>query len=65
MMGFNGIFAIIAAIGGVIFVLVVVGTVFFGEKIRAGHKLTSRCTPVAARQPRTMAARKRRNFRAR
>jgi cytochrome c oxidase subunit 1 len=40
MMGLNGIFAIIAAIGGIIFVLVVVGTVFFGEKIRAGHKLT-------------------------
>jgi cytochrome c oxidase subunit 1 len=40
MMGLNGIFAIIAAIGGIIFVLVVVGTVFFGEKIKAGHKLT-------------------------
>lgn len=40
MMGLNGIFAIIAAIGGIIFVLVVVGTVFFGEKIKGGHKLT-------------------------
>ena len=40
MMGLNGIFAIIAAIGGVIFVLVVVGTVFFGEKIEGGYKLT-------------------------
>ena len=40
MMGLNGIFAIIAAIGGIIFVLVVVGTVFFGEKIKRGHKLT-------------------------
>lgn len=40
MMGLNGIFAIIAAIGGIIFVLVVVGTVFFGEKITRGHKLT-------------------------
>ncbi|MBR1279313.1 cbb3-type cytochrome c oxidase subunit I [Bradyrhizobium sp. AUGA SZCCT0283] len=40
MMGLNGIFAIIAAIGGIIFILVVVGTVFFGEKITAGHKLT-------------------------
>ena len=40
MMGLNGIFAIIAAIGGIIFVLVVVGTVFFGEKIEGGHKLT-------------------------
>jgi cytochrome c oxidase subunit I len=40
MMGLNGIFAIIAAIGGLIFVLVVVGTVLFGEKIKSGHKLT-------------------------
>jgi cytochrome c oxidase subunit I len=40
MMGLNGIFAIIAAIGGIIFVLVVVGTVLFGEKIKGGHKLT-------------------------
>lgn len=40
MMGLNGIFAIIAAIGGIIFVLVVVGTALFGEKITSGHKLT-------------------------
>src|SRR5215475_4598082 len=40
MMGLNGIFAIIAAIGGIIFVLVVVGTVLFGKKIERGHKLT-------------------------
>ncbi len=40
MMGLNGIFAIIAALGGIVFVLVVVGTVFFGEKIKGGHKLT-------------------------
>jgi cytochrome c oxidase subunit I len=40
MMGLNGIFAVIAAIGGIIFVLVVVGTVLFGEKIKGGHKLT-------------------------
>lgn len=40
MMGLNGIFAIIAAIGGIIFVLVVVGTTLFGEKIKSGHKLT-------------------------
>jgi len=40
MMGLNGIFAIIAAIGGILFVLVVVGTVFFGERIKGGHKLT-------------------------
>lgn len=40
MMGLNGIFAIIAAIGGIIFVLVVVGTALFGQKITSGHKLT-------------------------
>ena len=40
MMGLNGIFAIIAALGGALFLLVVVGTVLFGEKIKGGHKLT-------------------------
>jgi cytochrome c oxidase subunit I len=40
MMGLNGIFAVIAALGGALFVLIVVGTVLFGEKIRGSHKLT-------------------------
>ena len=40
MMGLNGLFAVIAAIGGIIYVLVVVGTVLFGKKITGGHKLT-------------------------
>ena len=40
MMGLNGVFAIIAALGGIIFVVVAVATVLFGRKIRAGHKLT-------------------------
>jgi len=40
MMGLNGLFAVIAALGGIVFVVVVVGTVLFGEKITAGHKLT-------------------------
>jgi cytochrome c oxidase subunit 1 len=40
MMGLNGIFAIIAAIGGIIFVVVSVATVLFGKKITGGHKLT-------------------------
>src|SRR6516225_10098660 len=40
MMGLNGIFAIIAALGGALFVLIVVGTVLFGEKIKGGHNLT-------------------------
>jgi cytochrome c oxidase subunit 1 len=30
---------VIAAVGGIIFVLVVVGTVLFGEKVTSGHKL--------------------------
>ena len=38
--GIDGIFAVIAAIGGTIYVLVVVGTVLFGKKIKGGHKLT-------------------------
>ncbi|MGQ0682069.1 cbb3-type cytochrome c oxidase subunit I [Bradyrhizobium sp.] len=40
MMGLNGIFAVIAAIGGIMFVLVVVGTALFGKRITSGHKLT-------------------------
>jgi len=40
MMGLNGLFAIVAAIGGVLFVLVVVATVLFGKRITSGHKLT-------------------------
>jgi cytochrome c oxidase subunit 1 len=40
MMGLNGIFALIAALGGLLFVAVVVGTVFFGQEIKSGHKLT-------------------------
>jgi cytochrome c oxidase subunit I len=45
MMGLNGIFAIIAAIGGIIFVLVVVATALFGKKITGGHKLTFPLNP--------------------
>jgi len=40
MMGMNGISAILAALGGIIFVLVVVGTALFGKKIGPGHKMT-------------------------
>ncbi|MBI5908758.1 MAG: cbb3-type cytochrome c oxidase subunit I [Betaproteobacteria bacterium] len=40
MMGLNGISAILAALGGAIFIVVVVGTVLFGKKIAGGHKLT-------------------------
>jgi len=40
MMGLNGIFAIIAALGGILYVLIVVGTALWGQKITSGHKLT-------------------------
>ena len=40
MMGLNGIFAIIAALGGALFVLIVVGTALLGERFEGGHKLT-------------------------
>lgn len=40
MMGLNGVFAIIAALGGILYVLIVVGTVLWGKKIVGGHKLT-------------------------
>jgi cytochrome c oxidase subunit 1 len=33
MMGLNGLFAIMAAVGGIMFVVVVVGSVFFGKKL--------------------------------
>ena len=39
MMGLNGIFAIIAALGGVLFVLIAVATVLFGHRIKPGEKL--------------------------
>jgi cytochrome c oxidase subunit 1 len=39
MMGLNGISALFAAAGGVLFVLITVGTVLFGKKIESGHKL--------------------------
>jgi cytochrome c oxidase subunit 1 len=39
MMGLNGLFAIVAAIGGVIYVVVVVGTVLFGKRITGSHQL--------------------------
>ncbi|MCC6777786.1 MAG: cytochrome c oxidase subunit I, partial [Hyphomicrobiales bacterium] len=40
MMGLNGVFGVIAAIGGALYVLITVGTVLFGKKITGGHKLT-------------------------
>lgn len=40
MMGLNGVFALIAGVGGILYVLITVGTVLFGKKIEGGHKLT-------------------------
>ncbi len=47
MMGLNGMFAVIATLGGLIFVLVVVGTVFFGKKVGDNEKVEI-TTPEAA-----------------
>jgi cytochrome c oxidase subunit 1 len=33
MMGLNGLFAVLAALGGIMFITVVVGSVFFGRKL--------------------------------
>jgi cytochrome c oxidase subunit 1 len=38
MMTLNGIFAVLAAIGGIMFVVVVVGSVFFGKKLAEDEK---------------------------
>jgi cytochrome c oxidase subunit 1 len=40
MMGLNGIGAILASLGGAIYIIVVVGTVLFGKKVEAGHEMT-------------------------
>ncbi|MCC6888332.1 MAG: cbb3-type cytochrome c oxidase subunit I [Hyphomicrobiales bacterium] len=40
MLGLNGVFAVIAALGGIIYVLVVVGTVLFGKKLDGNQSLT-------------------------
>jgi len=38
MMGLNGMFAVLAAIGGLMFVVIVVSSVFFGRKLRDDEK---------------------------
>ena len=38
MMGLNGLFAVLAAIGGVMYVAVVIGSVFYGRKLRDDEK---------------------------
>ncbi len=47
MMGLNGIFATLAAIGGLMYIAVTVGTVFFGEKVGDTEAVTI-ATPAAA-----------------
>ena len=38
MMGLNGMFAVLAALGGIAFIVVVVGSVFFGRKLGVDEK---------------------------
>ena len=38
MMGLNGIFAVMAALGGLMFIVIVVGSVFFGRKLETDEK---------------------------
>jgi cytochrome c oxidase subunit 1 len=49
MMGLNGLFAVLAAIGGFMFVVIIVGSVFFGKKLRDDEKpLYPEAPPQAA-----------------
>ncbi len=41
MMGLNGIFAIVASLGGILYILITVGTVFFGKKVDASNVVAS------------------------
>ena len=38
MMGLNGMFAVLASLGGIMFIVVVVGSVFFGRKLGENEK---------------------------
>ena len=38
MMGLNGMFAVLASLGGIMFIVVVVGSVFFGRKLERDEK---------------------------
>jgi cytochrome c oxidase subunit 1 len=39
MMGLNGVFALMASLGGALYVIIVVATVLFGKRVTSGHKL--------------------------
>jgi cytochrome c oxidase subunit 1 len=47
MMGLNGISAVVASLGGILFILIAVGTVLFGERVGDDEKLAI-ATPEAA-----------------
>jgi cytochrome c oxidase subunit I len=47
MMGMNGLSAILASVGGIVFILIAVGTVFFGQRVGDDEKLEI-ATPEAA-----------------
>ncbi len=47
MMGLNGLSAILASVGGIVFILIAVGTVFFGQRVGDDEKLEI-ATPEAA-----------------
>ncbi len=48
MMGLNGIFAILAALGGLMFIVIVVGSVFFGKRLAEDEKPSYPDVPPAA-----------------
>ena len=49
MMGLNGIFAIIASLGGILYILITVGTVLFGKKVD-GSNIVESLGPMPAKQ---------------
>jgi cytochrome c oxidase subunit 1 len=49
MMGLNGIFAIIASLGGALYILITVGTVLFGKKVD-GSNIAAALGPMPQRQ---------------
>ncbi|MCG8370386.1 MAG: cbb3-type cytochrome c oxidase subunit I [Proteobacteria bacterium] len=48
MMGLNGMFAVLAALGGLMFIVVVVGSVFFGRKLGRDEKPAYPAVPPQA-----------------
>jgi cytochrome c oxidase subunit 1 len=48
MMGLNGISAILAGFGGIIFIVVIVGSILFGKRVAAGPEESKPDKPEAA-----------------